>query len=436
MSYTEVTTVSYNLRLILELFFFYIIFYYLYREISLQKKIIYPVFILPPTIMLQIYFEGFGEILPIISLFFLLTQKSKNNYPLLNALLISSIVPYVASIAISTIVINNPVFIDFSDLQYIMLELSLELFVVTIFLYILKITDFRIILYQYSSLLSALLLFFYYFSLQIFLYIAIYFEAYEKFILGIELFLIVQIVFLAIVFVKETRRKKQSYINLMLKKQLEDFKTYSITLEENQKELRKFKHDYKNLILSLKELGFESNPETFEKRIDALEEYSESYLNLINWQYNDLENLRNIYIKSLFISKMYTIQRKNIDFSFECKYPVEHISIEVFDLVRILGISLDNAIEATIDAKKPMIHVAIIQDENQLEFIIKNTAQEISEGISKLLSLGFTTKEGHLGLGLSNLQEIKKKYPNLYVQYEKSMEQFMVQIILTYEGAE
>lgn len=434
MFYIEVELVYYNLRLILELFFFYIVFYYLYREISLEKKVTYPLLILPITILLQTYFEGFGDVLPIIILFFLLKCEGQNNYILLNALLISSIIPYLVSIAISTIVLNNPVFFDFSDLLYILVELSLELFTVIVLLYILKLVNFRGILYQYSSLLSALLLFFYYFSLQIFLYAADYFEAYESFILGIALFLIVQIVFLAIVLIKETKKQKESFVNLMLKKQIEDFKTYSIQLEANQQELRKFKHDYKNLILSLKKLNTESSQETFEKRIKALEEYSDSYLDSINWQYNDMENLKNVYIKSLFISKAYKIQEEDIDFSFECKYPVENVSIEVFDLVRILGISLDNAIESTVKANNPMINIAIIQDKDQLDFIIRNTSQEITEEISHLLSSGFSTKEGHLGMGLSNIQEIKKKYSNVYVQYEKSKEHFTVQIVLTKEG--
>lgn len=434
MSYIEVDSVYYNLRLILELLFFYIVFNYMYRETSLEKKVIYSLFILPLTILLQTSFEGFGDVLPIIMFFFLLKREGQNNYILLNSLLISSIIPYLVSIAISTIVINNSLCTDFSDLQYILLELSLELFTLIVLLCVLEFINFKKLLNQYSSLLSTLILLFYYFSLQIFLYIADYFEAYENLIIGVSLFLVVQIVFLLIVLIKETKKQEVILLNLMLKKQIEDFKTYSIQLEANQKELRKFKHDYKNLILSLKKINTESGQETFEKRIKALEEYSNSYLDSINWKYNDMERLQNIYIKSLFISKACKIQQENIDFSFECKYPIEDVYIEIFDLVRILGISLDNAIESTVKAKKPMINVAVIQDKDQLYFIIENTSQEISKGISKLMSPGFSTKEGHLGLGLSNIQEIKRRHSNLYIQYEKNRELFVVQIIITNKG--
>ncbi|EGE9351495.1 GHKL domain-containing protein, partial [Listeria monocytogenes] len=179
-------------------------------------------------------------------------------------------------------------------------------------------------------------------------------------------------------------------------------------LEVSQQELRKFKHDYKNLLLSLKELTFENSQETFKKGIRTLEEYSEDYLNSINWQYSDMENLGNLYIKSLFISKIYKIQEAGIDFHFECKYFVEEVPIHVFDLIRMLGISLDNAIEAAIKAEEPKIHVAVIKEKEQLVFIIQNSSVKITESISKLMSVGFSMKEGHLGLGLSNIQEMKK----------------------------
>ncbi|OQO70055.1 hypothetical protein BH747_07775 [Enterococcus villorum] len=194
--------------------------------------------------------------------------------------------------------------------------------------------------------------------------------------------------------------------------------------------MRKFKHDYKNLLLSLKELATESDPKVFEKRIKILEKYSECYFTSIDWNYNDIENIKNIYLKSLFISKVYFMQESDIMFRIECKESVDAVPIRVFDLVRILGICLDNAIEAAIQTNNPFIHVAIIKDKNQIEFIIQNSTIETKEGISKLLIGGYSTKKGHSGFGLSNIEDIKKKYSNVYVQYEKTKEQFVVQIVL------
>lgn len=408
INYIDVGLFWYNIRMLLELFFFYIFFYSLYQEISLQKKIRYIMFLLPATFIIQICIEGFGDILPILIFFMTLKDKRQQNQELLNALLVSAIIPYIVSILVSVAILNNTRLFSLPDPIYVLIEVAIELIIVLVLVHIFKMMRFRDLLSRYSSMNSTLLLCFYYFGLQMFLYAADYFEAYENFILGIALFLILQILFLAIFFVKEIKKSQEEAENRNLKKQLANFKAYATQLEKNQHELRKFKHDYKNLILSLKELAMESSTEVFKQRIEILEDYSEHHLSKIDWQFNELENLEDIYIKSLFISKIYLMKDSRIPFTIECINPVTDISMQVFDLVRILGISLDNAIEATMHTTNPKINIAIIQEMDQLEFIIQNTFSATNEKISKLITAGYSTKKGHLGFGLSNIQEIKK----------------------------
>ena len=363
-------------------------------------------------------------------MFYIFKKKDQENFTLLNALLIRATVPYVVSLLISVGVLNNYFLGELKDPMYILLEILLELTVILILRRISKLINLKYFLYQYSSLSSTLLLSFYYLTIQLFLYVAEYFKAYENFIFNIALFLIMQIIFLAIFLVKEIKKKKHEYENKILEKQLLDFKVYAVQLEANQLELRKFKHDYKNLLLSLKQLATESDPKVFEKRIMILEKYSECYFTSIDWNYNDIENIKDIYLEILFISKVYFMKESDIMFQIECKVPVDVVPIQVFDLVRILGVCLDNAIEAAIQTNNPFINVSIIKDRNQIEFIIQNSAIETKEGIPKLLKAGYSTKKGHSGLGLSNIEDIKKKYSNVYVQYEKTKEQFTVQIVL------
>lgn len=436
MAYSQIEASAYYFRMFLELFFFYIIFFYLYREIPLKKKIIVLTCLLPITFIVQIYFTGFGDLVPVVVCYLYLKNQSHNKYVILNALLISSILPYVASILISVNIMTLPLLFDLSDFYYVSLEVFLELMLIIVFLYLSHFIRLRGILYQYSSLFSALLLFFYYFSVQIFLYTADYFQVYEKFISGIALFLIIQLVFLAIFLVKEIKKQKESHEMALVKKQITDFRMYMAKLEENQKNLRKFKHDYKNLIFSLKEAMLENNQTIFEKQVEEVEKYSENYFTSMNWQYNDLENLENIFLKSFFIRKFYEIQENHIDFHFECLNKIKEVPIQVLDFVRILGISIDNAIEAANETDKPKINIVVYQDEQQLEVIIENSCQLVDTKLRKYIELGYSSKKDHTGLGLSNVQEIKKKYSNAYVQYQKNEEKFTVQIILTFEGLE
>ncbi len=77
MTYVDIGSFCDNFRTFLELFFFYIIFYNLYNEIPLEKKIILPIVVLPLTFIVQIPLEGVGDMVPIIICFISLKKKIK-----------------------------------------------------------------------------------------------------------------------------------------------------------------------------------------------------------------------------------------------------------------------------------------------------------------------------------------------------------------------
>ena len=123
------------------------------------------------------------------------------------------------------------------------------------------------------------------------------------------------------------------------------------------------------------------------------------------------------------------IHQNNITCHFECRDTVNDVLINIFDLVRLLGISIDNATEATKNQKNGEIQIAIIEEAAQLSFVINNTTAEQTD-ISDMMQEGFTTKQHHSGLGMVNVQDIKKKYPNLFVQYRKNNQWFNLSIVI------
>ncbi|PJN78202.1 hypothetical protein CWE03_08340, partial [Lactobacillus johnsonii] len=53
----------------------------------------------------------------------------------------------------------------------------------------------------------------------------------------------------------------------------------------------------------------------------------------------------------------------------------------------------------------------------QLNFTIgRNKIKNIPQ-LSKIQQTGFSTKKNHQGLGLSNINQLKQKYPTLFVNY-------------------
>ncbi|WP_164506065.1 GHKL domain-containing protein [Companilactobacillus insicii] len=200
-------------------------------------------------------------------------------------------------------------------------------------------------------------------------------------------------------------------------------------MEKEQLKLRKFKHDYKNMIVSLR--SFTSRIPELDETINKFDDYSSDYFKgqFLN-QYKDLRNVENSYLKSLLISKFHTISLNETKCTFECRNKINNSSINIFDLIRLLGISIDNAIESTKGQSNGEINISIVKENNQLLFLINNTSSS-TESVHKLVSEGYSTKKGHSGLGLSNIQEIKKKYPdNIISKYEKSDKWFKLELII------
>lgn len=146
--------------------------------------------------------------------------------------------------------------------------------------------------------------------------------------------------------------------------------------------------------------------------------------------FKDLEYVSNPYVKSLLISKLRLIQAKNISIHFECKYDINDVNIGIFDFIRLIGIAIDNAIEETENQSNGKIQIIIINEPTQLSFNIDNTIKNNSD-LSNIFIEGFTTKENHSGLGLVNVKEIKRKYPNLFILYDKDENWFHFQVTIT-----
>lgn len=105
--------------------------------------------------------------------------------------------------------------------------------------------------------------------------------------------------------------------------------------------------------------------------------------------------------------------------------------MEPYDLVRIIGITYDNAIEAveSLAEKDRLINIMIYKCENQIEITFSNPVLE-KHDLSKLRQEGVTSKKGHTGFGIANIEEIIGNYSNVLVNYQERNNYFIVQFII------
>ena len=199
-------------------------------------------------------------------------------------------------------------------------------------------------------------------------------------------------------------------------KSLQDLQDYTHNLEVMYNGLRSFKHDYVNILLSLS--GYIENG-----NIDELKNYFENQIfptkNLIDrgdYKLNQLSNIGVLEIKSLLSAKMIYANESGIDVTIDIPDKVDSFLMDTVDLARILGIFLDNAIEATLETQQPQIGLNILQNTTGVSIIISNRFQDNGLALHKLKQKGFSTKTGHQGIGLSNVQKIISSYDNVLLE--------------------
>ena len=215
---------------------------------------------------------------------------------------------------------------------------------------------------------------------------------------------------------------------------LEQQKKYILALEKNNNEIRKFKHDFNNIILGLD--GYINNDD-FNK--EKLKKYFNSTIMTFNnnIELNDiviakLNSIKVSSLKSLITNKVLMAQNNNIDVDINIQGEINDFHTDEMQLSRILGILLDNAIEASLevpDDKK--IEVNIIQIDKTTDIQISNTFNNTGTPISDFNKEGFSTKGTNRGLGLSSAHEIANKL-NMLLNTEIDGNTFIQ--ILTIEG--
>ena len=131
-------------------------------------------------------------------------------------------------------------------------------------------------------------------------------------------------------------------------------------------------------------------------------------------------------------AKIIYAHESGIDVTIDIPDRVERFMIDTVDLARILGIFLDNAVEAALETDQPQMGLNIIQNQSGVSIIISNCFQDHGLMLNKLKQKGVSTKLGHQGIGLSNVQKILSSYDNVLLETSIQRGCFMQHMELAY----
>ena len=108
--------------------------------------------------------------------------------------------------------------------------------------------------------------------------------------------------------------------------------------------------------------------------------------------------------------------------------------MKIYEFAKILGILLDNAIEASSESKEKIINLDFKNDTKNSRqlIIIENTYKDKDLNTEAIFEKGISSKENHTGLGLWEVRKIVKKNNNVNLFTSKNQKYFSQQLEIYY----
>lgn len=199
----------------------------------------------------------------------------------------------------------------------------------------------------------------------------------------------------------------------MKQKEQTDLTDYMNKIENLYQEMRIFRHDYINILSTM-------NCYIENKNVEALKIYFQDKILPTSKMLTDndiligkLGNIKIVELKGLLYSKLISAINLSLHTTLEIREPILSLQMDIVDLSRVLGILLDNALEAASATDNKKFDIAIIQGKNVISICIDNSTLPLPFPFSQVGTAGITSKSGHSGIGLFQVTKILEKYPNV-----------------------
>ena len=200
-------------------------------------------------------------------------------------------------------------------------------------------------------------------------------------------------------------------------KEIEAYYEYTLRIESINNEMRKFRHDYVNILTTLSDYIREDDMPGLRKYFNENIVPMKDKLKTRSIKMNGIEKLKVREIKGLITTKIIQAQEKRIPISIEVPDEIDRIDMNTVELSRIIGIIVDNAIEASENLEEPLINIAFIDNEEAVTFIVMNKCSDDIPKIHELFEQGFSTKGDNRGFRFINFKRTDRLKRECFIRY-------------------
>lgn len=224
-------------------------------------------------------------------------------------------------------------------------------------------------------------------------------------------------------------------VNLeVTKKDLKQANLHNKTLELLYNNISAFKHDFSNIITAFGGFIYTKNMEGMEKYYNKI--LDECHIN------NNLSTLNpaiinNPAIYNILATKYYKADESGININLQVFINLNELKFDTYDFCRILGILLDNAIEAASKCDEKLITIDIhdVKPKKYQVLTIENTYLDKDIDLSNLSQKGYTSKtddKNSHGIGLWQVSRLLKKHNNAILDTSKDNKYFRQELVIYY----
>ncbi len=206
---------------------------------------------------------------------------------------------------------------------------------------------------------------------------------------------------------------------------------YIDEISKQNEEINQFRHDYLNILSSLESYLEEGDLQALTVYYQQTIQPTRTLFLANASKLSALQKIDHPAIRGIFMTKLLLAQEKGISVHLEMTGKIIFPK-HVFDLnlIRILGILLDNAIEEVDALGKGELAVAFFQEKDALVILIQNTVRNPVKPLYQLKKQGFSTKGKGRGYGLSTVDELMSQTSDLLLETTISQHLFVQKLTL------
>ena len=198
----------------------------------------------------------------------------------------------------------------------------------------------------------------------------------------------------------------------------EHLQTYTDEIVGLYNEIRGFRHDYAGMLVSMQMAIDSGNLREIDRVYNEVLVKANQKLRSDKYTYFDLNNIEDSALRSLIAQSIVYARNNDVEFTLEVKDIIKRLSIDLLDLVRIMSVLLNNAVEGAAESYLKKMEVAVIKMDLETVIVIQNSCKITMAPSEDLFELGFSTKGRNRGIGLNNVKEILDKYENIILETE------------------